>query len=471
MNFGLYLTFIIVGLVLFGFVYIYSIRQQRQKRKSADDQLDALVDREPVTSDFEVSAKDYDDFVQHDSVLDKSVDSKVVPEASSSERTAPMTPEVRPLQGSVPSRREDSRRSSVHQQTTTSAGLVGGDSKNEQVTTNATPTNEVAQVQEQLVANDKSGNELDDKGRAEPSIDTVNVSGDAVNNTDDQAVEENEKPKALISELVARIAGDKPIARDDILAVFRRYDYLLARKMQVFGVHSLTNAWTDVELENEDTTFLDLGVSVQLADKTGALTRKELNTMSQMVLELAETFDRGFNFSMDLDEAIEQGRELDQLARKHCAMVMLNIVPKRKSGFRSSDFESCSRDLVMTQSDKGVFTRFRREGGRAFAEYNVAVADKEGKFRFVTKQKPFHIHNIVVYLNVPVVNNPVEVFGSMLDESRKLATWLDGKLVDNQRRNLTNKMVRKFTEQIETVESAMNEDGLRPGDPISQKLF
>jgi len=403
------------------------------------------------------------------------------------------TPEIRPLSDAKPSDRSGLRRSAAATASSlkNTKDLLASDNEEKAIevpnVTEPYLDHAPADIVEEDhgVLYDSSVYPLDDKDnsaetskRKEPSLGSAKQSGtqqttQQAKSLDDTKVEESQEPvdgaekkpgvgQMLFSELVAKIPGEKPLKRDDILKVFRKYDYLLARKMQVFGVNSLTNAWADVELESETTNFLDIGVSVQLADKTGALTRKELNTMSQMVLEFAEVFDRRFNFSMDLDDAIEHGRTLDNLARKHCAMVVLNIVPKRKSGFRSSDFESCSRDLKMIQSEKGVFTRYRIKGNHNVAEYNVAVADDKGKFRPITKQKPFHIHDIVVYLNVPRVAEPMEVFDTMLEESRKLATWLDGKLVDKQRRNLTTRMARKFKEQIH---------GLKPGDSISQKLF
>ena len=272
-------------------------------------------------------------------------------------------------------------------------------------------------------------------------------------------------------ELVAKILGENAIARDDVLAIYRKYDFMLVRKLHVFGFNTLTQMWSDVEREDVSAVFTDLGVSVQLADKSGALTRKELNAVSQLVLELSDTYDRQFSFSMDLDEAIEVGRELDELGRRHSAMVVLNIVPKRKEGFRSSDIDSCARDLNMSQSDVGVFTRYRRENARSTAQYHVAVADETGQFRPVKKQSPFRIHDIVVYLNVPAVENPSDAFVKMVDEARKLATWLDGKLVDKHRRNMTTKAIRVLTDQVGEIERHMLQDGIAPGGPLSQKLF
>lgn len=542
MNLGLYITFILVGALLFGFVYVYSVREQNKRRKSVDEQIDDLVDHNSVDHnsadnnidhnvDHRVDQKSVTANFETDSELKPSMATPVKPALQPStkstientqaatdqstvstsnqqadKREVGRTPEVRPMSEKPPlsaNRRQQPIKEGVKTSHSDDLAIPVPD-LSEPYAGDAYPLG-VAREQENpnfsnsdlhiaasndnvdlkdvnlgdndLINNSDNGvlyessssSQADDAARVEPSFQTPKSESPAV-------AQEPSKQHSLIdkkiSELVAKIPGITPVSRDEVLTIFRKYDYLLARKIQVFGVNSLTGAWSDLELESEATTYTDLGVSVQLADTTGALTRKELNAMSQMILELSDTFDRKFNFSMDLDEAIEHGRELDRIARAHCAMVVLNIVPKRRQGFRSSDFESCSRDLTMTQAANGVFTRYRRKGsGDSIAQYHIAVADEKGKFRSVNKQQPFYITDIVVYLNVPRTKEPLEVFDNMLEESRRLATWLDGKLVDKQRRNLTTKMVRQFRDQIGEMQRAMQADGLTPGDSISQKLF
>ncbi len=74
-------------------------------------------------------------------------------------------------------------------------------------------------------------------------------------------------------------------------------------------------------------------------------------------------------------------------------------------------------------------------------------------------------------MNVPLAKMPTEAFDSMIKDARKLAAWMDGKIVDKHARNMTSRTLDKIAEQIATIEKEMSLDGLMPGSEICKKLF
>jgi len=272
-------------------------------------------------------------------------------------------------------------------------------------------------------------------------------------------------------EIVASIQGGAPVSRDDVLSLYRTFDYLFTRKVGIFGKNSLTAVWEDVEQSDASVDFLDIAVAIQLADKTGAMTRKESNTFSTMAIELADQLNRKIVFSMDLDEAIERGRELDEVARRYDAMVVCNIIPKRKQGFSSIDIKSCTRDLNMVQSSNGVLIRFSNVANEARLRYSLAVADDSGKYVSVTKGNSFHVKNIILFVKVPLVSEPTNAFDLMMNDAYRLAAWLDGKVVDKHGRNMTARTKDALLEQIVLIEQQMASEGLVPGSELCRKLF
>ncbi len=539
---ALYLTFIVVGLLLFAFVYFYSIRTQSNKRGKTVDPLDALTDnfetddspaiepqldsgsvverKEPVfaeTGGVKLDDVGSDEVFPAEPIVSAEVNNEAVEGLEEKNDSAPQNEnndaefqsEKKEFLGrhktSIEGREEPTVEPASGHELSPAPGFdessppavrSSHDSKADVSETLSRGSNEdvvkkrVDGFFDNAVAKSSSEDKLDVSrdssptiaaaqneaavGRVEPAIQTREKQMEQhglQKNTAAAQVDDSLSSSKKIIELVAKIPGENAVSRDDVLVIFRKYDFLFARKLHVFGFNTLKQMWADIEREDVSAIFTDLGVSVQLADKSGALTRKELNTMSQLVLAIAEKFDRQFTFSMDLDEAIENGRELDELGRKHNAMVVLNIVPKRKDGFRSSDIDSCTRDLNMAQAENGVFTRYKRVDGQSSVQYHIAVADSNGQFSPVSKQAPFRVHDVVVYLNVPVVKQPIAAFDTMVDEARKLATWLDGKLVDKHRRNMTTKAIKMLSSQVDEIEHNMRKDGLVPGDDISQKLF
>ena len=272
-------------------------------------------------------------------------------------------------------------------------------------------------------------------------------------------------------EIVAKISSSESVSRDKALVVYRKYDYLFTRHIGIYGKNTLTQIWGDIEHSSEEDHFDEIAVSLQLADKTGAMTRKESNTFSTLAIEMADDLNKKMVFSMDLDESVEKGRMLDELARKYDALVVCNIIPKRRKGFRSTDIKSCTKDLQMLPAKNGVFGRFDQVNGMAALRYSLALADSDGEYVPAATRDPFQVDEIVVFLNVPLVKKPVEAFDSMIQDARKLSAWMDGKIVDKHARNMTSRTLDKISEQILTIEKEMALDGLVPGSELCKKLF
>jgi len=279
------------------------------------------------------------------------------------------------------------------------------------------------------------------------------------------------KADANAIEIVAKIHSDEVVLRDVLLTTYRKFDYLFTRHLGIFGKNSLTNVWQDVEHSSQDDQFNEIAISLQLADKTGAMTRKESNTFSTLSVQMADELNKTLEFSMDLDESVERGRMLDELARKYDALVVCNIIPKRRKGFRSTDIKSCTKDLRMMPASNGVFGRFEKIDGVNTLRYSLALADRQGEFIQATTRDPFQVEEIVVFMNVPLVARPVEAFESMIEDARKLGAWMDGKLVDKNANNMTTKTLEKIIEQIAIIEKEMRLDGLVPGSGVCKKLF
>ena len=291
------------------------------------------------------------------------------------------------------------------------------------------------------------------------------------NTHSNESVRREFKAEANAVEIVAKIFDETPVLRDKALVIYRQYDYLFTRYIGIYGHNSLTHVWEDIEQAGQEDQFNDIAISLQLADKTGAMTRKESNTFSTLAVEMSDKLNKKMTFSMDIDESVEKGRMLDELARKYDAMVVCNIIPKRRKGFRSTDIKSCTKDLQMVTAKNGVFGRFAKIGNANSLRYSLALANNEGEYIASTTRDPFQVDEIVVFMNVPLVVAPSEAFQLMIKDARKLGAWMDGKIVDKNAKNMTSRTLEKIAEQIISIEKEMKLDGLIPGSEICKKLF
>jgi len=303
------------------------------------------------------------------------------------------------------------------------------------------------------------------------NISSVNKESSAVNTIPKRTSDKSFKADPKDIEIVAKIYGDESVTRDKVLGIYRKYDYLFTRRLSIFGKNSLTHFWEDIEQVAQENQFNEIALSLQLADKTGAMTRKESNTFSTMAVQMSDELNKQLLMSMDLDASVEKGRMLDEMARKYDAMVVCNIIPKRRKGFRSTDIKTCAKSLNMMPASNGVYGRFERVDGYNSLRYSLALADRNGDFIASETRDPYQVEEIVVFLNVPLVAKPVEAFELMIDDARKLGAWMEGKLVDKNANNMTTKTLEKIIDQIVQIENSMRSDDLIPGSEVCKKLF
>ena len=274
----------------------------------------------------------------------------------------------------------------------------------------------------------------------------------------------------IITELVAKIKNPLPVEQQELLILFRLHDFKFNRKVHLFGLNQLTEKWRDIELEQPSARFVELGVSIQLADRDGAMTEKELHDFQQMVLEFTNKFDAPFEFSMPIDDAYDQGQALDAIGRRYDSMAVLNIVSKTQSGFRAADLGSCARDLMMSCDKKGIYLKTVGQKDNISILYRLAITDGAGNLlppNAITAMS----HDLVMYMNVPATNEPQKVFKEMVKDANSLATWLEGKVVDRNRHNMTDHSYSVLMQQVVDITESMKKDGLSPGDAVSKMLF
>ncbi|MEO0369302.1 MAG: hypothetical protein AAF197_11035, partial [Pseudomonadota bacterium] len=183
---------------------------------------------------------------------------------------------------------------------------------------------------------------------------------------------------SIITELVARINVPQAIEQKELVSLLREHDYKFRRQIHLYGLNQLTDIWCDLEQELPSALFVDLGLSIQLADREGPMSSKESHDFQQMVLEFTDRFDAPFQFSMDIDAALDQARRLDRIGNQYDSLAVLNIVPRARTGFRFADVESCARDLVMSTDRDGIFVKTAGQRNNMYVLYRLACTDGEG---------------------------------------------------------------------------------------------
>ena len=456
----LYLVFFAIGLLLFGGIALYSYMQMgglKQRRQKGDDPLilDAKDDPvEPSSAAGELersnpkllnSESDASQANENDGDVDQNV-------VKASSKRANLSARVKDkLRRKVAPRLQSDK----SLQADTSADL----GQNNDAAEASEFSDDAADKTGQKVVSNPNAANNNNKQNFQAASDTVN--------TEPQL---DKKSSTLLTELVAKVKNPKPIEQQELLALFRNHDFKFHRKVNIYGLNELTDMWRDVEFELPSARFLELGISIQLADREGSMTQKELHDFQQMVLAYSNQFDAPFDFSMDLDEAFEQANLLDNIGRRYDSMAVLNVVPKSRTGFKMADIESCARDLMMSSDKNGIFMKTTGQKNNVSILYRLACTDGSGQFG-VSSGSSASVHDLVVYMNVPATADPEIVFQDMVKDASSLATWLDGKVVDRNGRVMSQRSYSILMQQVSDIAFSMQQDGLKPGDATAKKLF
>ena len=459
----LYLVFLLIAVVLFGVIVTYSVMQKR--RLESPEKQDYV---DPLFAELEDSKKPMQ---QTDAGLQGKKPSQIEPKASPA-KPSPAKPS--PAKAQKYQQKQDPVLDSHIRGSHNTAGA--GKVHDAGNVADAVPkAKEPADAASPNIASKDSGSQALDS-KAQNHVQSSDSGADSSQTVDSlQEVEISGSPRidsasSIVTELVARVKNPIAIEQQELLTLFRGHDFKFHRKVHIYGLNQLTDLWQDIEFELPSARFVELGVAIQLADREGAMSNKELHDFQQMALEFSNKFDAPFEFSLDIDEALKQAQILDQIGRRYDSMAVLNVVPRAKTGFRMADIESCARDLMMSADKNGIFVKTKGQKHNLLSLYRLACTDGSGHFG-ISNGTMTPVHDLVIYMNVPATPEPDRVFQEMVNDANNLATWLDGKVVDRNGKVMTQRSYTILMQQISDIAYSMQQDGLIPGDAVSKKLF
>ena len=305
-----------------------------------------------------------------------------------------------------------------------------------------------------------------DTAARQPSHDTsAPMEVDSTDSTQEEVNLEDELP----IELVARIPGDNAINRDTVLGIYRQFEFDIKKQHKIFGLLHPDKKWCNLERQPESAQFTDIGIAVQLADRSGAISETELNHFSQMVLRFAEVFGRRFKFSISLNDALEYARKLDEFCKNYDAVAILNVIG-RNGDFKVSDIHRCARDMGLLLNQRSIYEKRRPnvQGGELY--YSLASLQQNGELP-VSGSSGFTTQGITLFMNIPRAENPSQVFSVMVNDAKEICQRLDGKLVDHNLRGMTQKGLKRIGQQIRQIAQEMGRKGVQPGSEKTLRLF
>ncbi len=304
----------------------------------------------------------------------------------------------------------------------------------------------------------------------DPEIDTRHMGDTGGATSATQMIKHPMAPDEKIDFIVTLPNRGKAISRDRALGIYKQNEYILEKPRGLYGLRRVTNVWSNLDGDPISTEYSDLRLAIQLADIEGPVNESELHKFSQLALKLADPLKRRTLFSMEFDKAIELANVLDGFCKDFDVVASVNILSKGPVGFTGMDILHEMSVLGLEIGKNSVFHKYPNFDKRKFPSYSLANLYDPGEFDMTSMQR-FVTKGLTMFMQVPCVRNPDQAFREMIKDALALCNTLDGSLLDQDNKPMSQPGIEAIAGQIRSLDQRMKDRGIAAGSETAIRLF
>lgn len=252
-------------------------------------------------------------------------------------------------------------------------------------------------------------------------------------------------PDTVISELVSKVAA-------------------CGRPARAAGLDPRTGAWETLD-RGIGARYTSVKFALQMVNRSGQASTTQLAMFCDAISSAADK--AGGRASLPDVQALQQGaRDLDAFCSTVDVAIGVNIVAAEGSVFSGTKIRALAESAGFKLEPDGVF-HFRDE-----QRQTLFTLDNHEPAPFLPEQiKTLATSGITVLLDVPRVADGLDVLDRMVDIARALASSLGGRLVDDNRVELSDAGIARIGQQLSMIRSTMERTGIPAGSPRALRLF
>ena len=236
-----------------------------------------------------------------------------------------------------------------------------------------------------------------------------------------------------------------------------------AHAMRWFGWDEIANQWIEIGAQTAG-SITRACVSLQLADRRGGITATELDRFYKQLQQVCDQFLAVPRLPQRA-EVLDRAGELDRFCAEVDIQVAINLLAGA-TPFPGTKLRGLAEAGGMTLGTDGVYHLRDDAGNLLFSLRNAEpVPFSPEQLRML--QSP----GLILSLDVPRTLNPAQSFDRLIMFAQKLATALDGQIVDDNRVPLSERSIGLIRNQVYQFESQMERQGLPAGSPLALRLF
>lgn len=253
-----------------------------------------------------------------------------------------------------------------------------------------------------------------------------------------------EKGERLRNMLMRLLALDKPV-----------FAYGLSESLE----------WQALNREQESELFTKAVYSLQLADRAGAVTEDTLTRFQALVAEFSNELGAQIEW-VGARDTLSFAKELDGFCLEVDQLVNLHVINGAGGRFTGTKFKSLAEANGLVIKEGGTF--------------HALNTDEQVLFNVVNMEKtPFNeemlktstLKGVTFQMDIARTPNCTETFNQMVGMSKNMVSALNGALVDDHQRELSDVQIEKIRQQLKLIQVQMTVRGIAPGTPLALRLF
>ena len=237
----------------------------------------------------------------------------------------------------------------------------------------------------------------------------------------------------------------------------------LGRRYRLSGYDARAGQWELVS--GPDHAYSPLKVFVQLVDRTGRVSREELERVEVLLREQADAISAVAHLP-DIEYVLSTAVALDEFCVDVDVIVGLSVIARSGQVLHGTQLRALAESNGLILDSNGVFVLQDANGQALFTMDN----QESQPFR-AEELKDFVTHGVTFLLDVPRIGDGLKVFNKMVATCRQFADSLDGMLCDDNRVMLNDSGLEKIRTKLRSIYESMEQRGIPAGSDSARNLF
>ena len=239
----------------------------------------------------------------------------------------------------------------------------------------------------------------------------------------------------------------------------------MAKAVRWLGRRGVGTPWQLIDATTQG-PWHDIAACLLLANRAGSVSRADVESFQRVVSDVAAAL-RAPSARIDPAAEADRAEALDRFCADLDVQIGLTILKSELVQIAGTRLRGVAEASGFRINAEGHFEYTQEETGAPL--YTLQNY----------KQEPFSIESlrrmttpgVVFVLDVPRVTDPVRVFDQMRMAAKRMTQTLEGVLVDDNRRPITDTSLAAIRAQVQVTATALRDAHIDPGGPRALRLF